>query len=171
MPPFADQPPPKKRHSGIERALLLRDAVTHAVRAEQETARPHARRQSRGGRMAVVALCAGLVAFCAWSFVQRPEFIWGPRAPAVPAERVEANVRMSMYLVARRAELQRAAHGDYPNALAEFSPDTALRYRASGEEFEITGVANGRLLVLRSSDDLGAFLGNSADLIQQRVRR
>jgi hypothetical protein len=154
----------------VDRAKLLRDAVEHSVAEEKEAARPQRRDKSNASRIALALLCVPLAAFAIYSFVAKPEFIWGPRTVVSPA-RTEATVRMSMFLLARRAELHKTRVGEYPASLREFSPDTMLGYRRTANGFEVTGSANGRSLVFRSSDNPAAFLGNSAELLQQKVGR
>lgn len=172
-PPATASPPPPgtPRNSKVERAQILRAAVEQAVRVEKETARPQTMQRSNAGRIALLVLCVPLAALSVYSFVARPEFIWGPRRPAISPQRAEATLRMSMYLLARRAELYKARHGDFPERLADFSPDTALRYRRVGSGYEISGAVGTTQLTLRSADDLQAFLGAAPDLIQQKVSR
>lgn len=172
--PSRQEPPPEtgKRNSKVERALLLRDAVEHSARAEQEIATKHSVRRSRAAQRMLTVLCIGGIGFCAWSFIARPAFIWGTGASPIPPQRAEAGVRLAMYLQARRLDLYREREGAYPDALGEVGGDTTIDYRrADDTAFVLTATAAGRVLVLKSADDREAFLGNSRDLVQQRVGR
>jgi hypothetical protein len=148
----------------VQRALALRDVMQHAVQAEQAAA---VRRAPRARGYGTVVACAIVLLVCAWSFVVRPEFIWGKPAAEITAEREEAAIRFAMHLLARRAESHRAAYGEYPLA-GDLPTDSTIHYtRLSDSAFQIAASVRGRRLVLASSDDLAAFLGNSASLIQQ----
>lgn len=162
-----------KPHSKEELALLLRDAVRHSVQIEREAALAMVPKVSRARPIAMGFFIALAFAFAAWSFVARPAFIWGAGAGAFPPERVEAGLRLAMYLQARRLDLFRRREGEYPDVLGEVGGDTTLGYRRVNDtSFVLTAAAGGgRVLVLQSSDDREAFLGNSRDLVQQRVGR
>ena len=75
-----------------------------------------------------------------------------------------------MALMARRLDLFREREGEYPESLTEVGGDVAIGYRLiDGGTFELSWQVNGRRLVLSSTDDRDAFLGNSVELVQQRV--
>lgn len=169
--PHSPNPKPGPSDANVDRAALLREAVEHSVRAQQEAARPVVIKRSRARTITTALLCAALLALCAWSLIARPEFIWGPRqVAAIPAERAEASVRFAMYLMARRAEAYHAREGEYPATAQEISADTSLAYtRLDASRFQITARVGGKQLVLSSADDPSKFVGNSAQLIQQRI--
>ena len=104
------------KNAEVERALALRDVMDHAVRVKREISEAKPLHRRRG--VIALLLCIPLLGFSIYSFVARPEFIWG--APArLPQEQAEANARVAMFLLAQRIEALRAARGDYPESLAE----------------------------------------------------
>jgi hypothetical protein len=77
-----------------------------------------------------------------------------------------------MYLQARRLDLYRGREGEYPDALSAVGGDTLLGYRRLDDTtFVLTASVAGQKLQLSSGDDRNAFLGNSRELVQQRVGR
>lgn len=148
---------------------LLNEAVRHSVQLERELlAIPT--QPPRRTRAVVAVLCALLLIASAASFVLKPDFIWGNRAASISPQRSEANGRLAMFLLARRLDLYRSREGEYPESLEEVGGDVAIGYRRiDPTAFELSWDANGRKLVLASGDDRDAFLGNSVELVQQRV--
>lgn len=141
-----------------------------------ETERAYARAvtiRSGSRRGIAVAVCVPLIVLSAWSLVVRPEVIWGSRAGAtIASDRMEASVRFSMYLLARRAEEYRSREGEYPAGGADIGATDAVRYdRVDETSYRITARGGRRELTLSSGDDLAEFLGNSPQLIQQRITR
>ena len=148
---------------------LLHDAVRHSVQLERELLELP-RQQPRRTGVVVAVLCAILLAASAASFVLQPAFIWGNRTASIPPRRAEANGRLAMFLLARRLDLYRAREGEYPESLTDVGGDVAIGYRRiDPTTFELSWEANGKKLVLASGDDRDAFLGNSVELVQQRV--
>lgn len=148
---------------------LLNEAVRHSVQLERELLDlPKQQPRRRGAFVAV--LCAILLAASAASFVLKPAFIWGNRTASLPPQRAEANGRLAMFLLARRLDLYRSREGEYPESLTDVGGDVAIGYRRiDPTTFELSWEANGKKLVLASGDDRDAFLGNSIELVQQRV--
>lgn len=175
MPQPSQPTPPKKDRANAdspeELAELLRDAVRHSVQIEREAALAELRTPSRARPIALGVICAALFSFSAWSFIARPEFIWGPRVTALAPERAEAGARVAMYIMAKRAEAIRARDGEFPDDGAEIGAPQGFTYIRDGDTYTIRTQLNGRELTLRSDDDAQAFLGDSRDVIQQRVGR
>src|SRR6185295_12029505 len=123
--------------------------------------KPLDRRRSR--RIVVAIVCVALLALSAYSWLARPEFIWGPSARSVPAERRDANLRFTMYLLARRIESHRATSGSYPGSLSVLGHvPPGIVFRLLGDSaFELRATDNGTPLVLRSKDAPAAFLAGS----------
>lgn len=164
-------PDSSKRPSGDRGELdrLLHEAVRHSVQLERELLEIPGPAPRRTGPV-IAVLCAILLAASAASFVFRPEFIWGKRVASLTPQRSEANGRLAMFLLARRLDLYRAREGEYPERLTEIGGDVAIGYRLiDPAKFELSWHVNGRTLVLASDDDRDAFLGNSLQLVQQRV--
>jgi hypothetical protein len=159
-------------HSKAELALLLRDAVRHSVQIEREAALAMIPKRSRAKPIALGLLLVLAAAFSAWSFVAKPAFIWGAGVTPISPERTEASARLAMYLQARRLDLYREREGEYPEALATVGGETSLGYqRATDTSFVLTITIGGTRLELASGSDREAFLGNSRELIQQKVGR
>jgi hypothetical protein len=167
VPPKGSDP-----NSKAELALLLRDAVRHSVQIEREAALAMIPKQSRVKPIALGLLLAAATAFSAWSFLAKPEFIWGSGATPISPERTEASARLAMYLQARRLDLYREREGEYPEALAVVGGDTSLGYeRSSDTSFALTITVGGKRLELASGSDRESFLGSSRELVQQKVGR
>lgn len=175
MPQPSQSPQPRKDRetadSPEELADLLREAVRHSVQIEREAALAGLQKPSRARPIALGVICVALFALSAWSFIARPEFIWGPRVAAFAPERAEANARVAMYIMAKRAEAIRARDGELPDGGEEVGATQGFTYARDGDAFTISTRLNGRDLTLRSDEDAQAFLGNSRDLIQQKVGR
>ena len=173
MPPTPRVPPPGSHPRPKEDlSHLLREAVRHSVQIEREASVAAVPKTSRAKPIAVGLFCALSLGFCAWSFIARPAFIWGTPPVAIPAQRAEAGVRLAMYLQARRLDLYREREGEYPERLRDVGGDTALGYRRIDDtHFALAATVGNRQLVLTSDADREAFLGNSRDLVQQKVGR
>jgi hypothetical protein len=162
--------PGAKGGSQVDRALLLRDVMDHAVRVHKETTGPQGIGIGNGINRSVLlmALCVPVLAFCVYSLVARPEFLWGPKSGPLPPVRQEANIRVAMFLLAQRLEAYRIAQGRYPATLAELGdslPGVAYSLSSAGV-YELRASENGSLIVHRSDQSLSALLGNSLNVIQ-----
>jgi len=154
----------------MERALALRDVMDHAVRVQREITDPSRLRRRNLRAIALTVLCVPLIALSAYSWIARPEVIWGPRGRVVPPLRSEAELRVAMFLLAQRLEAYRRLQGSYPKSLAAIDEDPhGIRYDVNGDSaFALSVTRDGKGIVLRSSDNAEAFLGNSVALIGGR---
>ena len=152
----------------VDRARLLRDVMDHAVRVHKETTAPFARKESHARAIMLGITMIVLMAASAYSWVARPEFIWGPKAEPLPAVEEEAGYRMAMFFVAQRVEAFRQAQGLYPSALAAIGEDIpGVTYTiVSDGVFELSTNLNGKRIVFRSDQSADEFLGNSTNIIQ-----
>ena len=154
----------------VERALALRDVMDHAVRVQREISEAKPLYRSRK-IVAALVICLPLLAFSVYSFVARPDFIWG--TPAVlPVPQRDANARVALFMLAQRLEAIRAERGDYPESLAEIGEDApGITYTVSGDSiFELRFRADSSTTVVyRSNEDAERFLGDSPLRIQGRA--
>ena len=144
--------------------------MDHAVRVHKETTGPIGiGKGSRLNRALLVSLvCVPLLALCVYSWVARPEFLWGPKAGPLPPAQHDANMRFAMFLLAQRIEGYRAAQGNYPATLAELGesiPGVAYSLGSDGV-YQLRAVENGQTIEYRSNQSLNAFVGNALNVIQ-----
>jgi hypothetical protein len=168
VPPRLSKP---ATQADIDRALALRDVMDHAVRVQREIS--EAKPLHRSGRVvAALALCIPLLAFCIYSFVARPDFIWGTAVTLPPAQR-EANGKVALFLLAQRLEAIRAERGEYPESLRDIGEEAAgLQYRLVADSvFELRFKPDSASeIVFRSNENAAQFLGDSPMKIQGRER-
>lgn len=168
VPPRLSKP---ATQAEVERALALRDVMDHAVRVQREISEA---KPLYGSKRVVAAMviCLPLLAFCIYSFVVRPDFIWGARA-ALPLPQRDANARVALFMLAQRLEAIRAERGGYPESLAEIGEEApGITYTVTGDSvFELRFRADSTAeVVYRSTEDAARFLGDSPLRIQGRAR-
>lgn len=103
----------------------------------------------------------------------RPSWLAGPKAPPPESPAIrEASVRLSMLRERQRVTDFAKQNGRLPISLAEAgSTAPGLGYEAlPGQQFRLFAQAGDSLLVLRSSDSMPQFLGNSLKEIKNRGR-
>jgi hypothetical protein len=161
-PTPASTPAMPRKSAEVERALALRDVMDHAVRVKREIseAKPIYRRR---GSLFALLVCVPLLAFSVYSFVAKPEFIWG--APvALPPEQSEASGRVALFMLAQRIEAVRAQRGDYPESLTEIGEVApGIQYTLVGDsafELRMTPDAT-REIVFDSRANAREFLRNT----------
>jgi len=167
----AAQPNGPPRSPEVERALVLRDVMDHAVRVQREISGAKVLETSRAGLIAACLVCVPLLGLCVYSYVARPEFIWGRGTTPAPVTR-DAGLRFGMYLLAQRVESFRGRAGRYPESLEAIGDalEGVSYARISDSVFELRATQNGQAIVFRSSEPVDAFLGNSPELIQGGAR-
>lgn len=155
----------------VERAFALRDVMDHAVKVQQEMATTEARRRSPGRTMLVLGLCAPLLAVSVWSYVARPQIIWGADAKLSAGER-ESHLRLTMFFLAQRIEAARRQTGHYPVTLGEIGEaSTGVSYRLLDDStFHLSSTLDGTQLLLNSREPLDQFLGSNARLLRSAGR-
>jgi hypothetical protein len=154
----------------VERAMALRDVLTHAVAVEKETrTRSGPPGTSRVGRTIAISLSVPALVFSVYSYVARPEFVWGPKPVVETVERRDANLRFRMFLLSQRIQGQRLATGRLPTTLDNTREQRGIAYSiVSDTVFELRAEADGQRLVLRSDSSPRAFLGDAQRHIMGR---
>ncbi|HMC53690.1 MAG TPA: hypothetical protein VKH19_00840 [Gemmatimonadaceae bacterium] len=154
----------------LERALVLRDVMDHAVRVQKEITAPR-RLGTRFMPAMLAALIVLLLGAAAYSWIAHPEIIWGPRLQPTAA-RHDANVRVAMVLLAQKLDARRRADGAYPGSVSEIGEAaTGIAYSVTSDStFELRGRVRDRELVLRSTDSRDAFLGDAIARIGGHAR-
>ncbi len=161
-----------KAGADLERALILRDVMDHAVSAQREVTAPRSLGSRRGRIILAACLCVPAVALSAYSWIAKPAFIWGPAPRAVPPAEADAMSRFALYMFAQRLEMYRLDEGFYPSSLDALDEDTpGIRYELVGDTaFVLTMQREGKVLTLASTDDFEAFLGQSISIMRGRQR-
>ena len=163
-----------KGRASVERAMALRDVMSHAVESEKESRKSSGPpKESRGGRVFMMILSLGLAAFTAFAYSTRPEFIFGANPNNVPEIRRDANVRFTMYLLSRRVESYKKQQQRYPDDLTAVTklPPKGVEYsRLSNDVFELRAKDGAKLLVFRSDEPTDKFLGSVPRTLQGRER-
>ena len=158
--------------SEAERALLLRDVMDHAVRVQREITAPTPLRRRRAKKVLALTLCIPALAFCAYSWIFKPSFIWGtPERVLTPVE-AEADARFGLYLVAQQLQTFRSRTGVFPAELAELGDVPAgIVYSLQADTlFELRTTALGEDVVLRSTDDADEFLASAIPVLRGSIR-
>ena len=166
--------PEKGGRPSVERAEALRDVMAHAVEVEKVTRRSSGPPGDSGARRVVaLAFAMLLLGFTIYTYLARPEFIWGPNVTAVSDVRRDANLRFTMFLLARRIEAYRAASHAYPADLLAVTsaPPAGVTYvRVSDNVFELKATEGNREVTFRSDEPTDRFLGQTPSVVAGRGR-
>jgi hypothetical protein len=177
-----NQPPRKstnkadaaKGRASVERAMALRDVMSHAVEADKESRKSSGPpKESGGSRVFMLVLSIGLAAFTVFAYSTRPEFIFGANPNNVTEVRRDANVRFTLYLLSRRVESYKKQQQKYPDDLLSVTktPPKGVEYaRLSNDVFELRAKDGANLLVFRSDEPADKFLGQVPKTLQGRDR-
>lgn len=164
--------PPDDAADELEKAQALRDVLEHAVEFTRavSTARPMESYRSRPVVLAAIAIPSLLL--CLYSFIARPDWVFGHDPARSSPARQEAHLRFAMFLVSQRLNAYRDAHGGaLPQSLPEVGETWAhITYEILPDSgFELRALAgSGRPIALRSDQDARAFLGPSARHLREQ---
>lgn len=171
---FDKGPPGKKTgRASVERAEALRDVMSHAVEVEKDLRKKSGPPGGGGTRRAIaIFLSVPALAFCVYSFIARPEFIWGANRNSMTEVRRDANARFTLYLLSRRLESYKKTNGRYPTVLSDVLqglPADSVRYALVSEQvFELRAPDGNKELVFRSDQPVDQFLGRSPTIVSGR---
>ncbi|MEX2179327.1 MAG: hypothetical protein WD801_11485 [Gemmatimonadaceae bacterium] len=156
----------------LAKERAVREVVEHAARLTREVTLAQPIRSYRSRPFVLATLALASLIFCAYTYVERPPWIFGQDpARSAPAQR-EAHLRFAMFLVAQRLMAHQATHdGALPEtllAVGEHWPTISYEV-GPGPTFTLSAqVDAGQPISYRSTDDLPAFLGQSARHLREQ---
>ena len=155
------------RNPDVERALALRDVMDHVVEVQKEITAPRELRPSRARLIGATIICVPLLTLCVYSWIARPEFIWGPKARSVAVVRRDANLRFAMFLLGQRVKSYRKTEGAYPASIAALGSQLpGVTYAlVSNSIFELRAIERGKRIVYRSDEPTSRFLDGAAKIV------
>lgn len=155
------------------RASTLREAVTHAFETDREFRKTSSNTAGEGRARRLLVLTIAMIAVSAYSWVARPQFIWGAPVEPPPPQIQQADMRISMFLFGMKVDRFRKKNGAYPETLAALGDSIrGIRYVLLNDStFELRAKAANHEIVFRSDTTAADFLGEARDLIQSRRKR
>jgi hypothetical protein len=149
--------------------MALRDVMEHVVETSKTSPRPG---RSRTAQAAAIIVCVLLLGASAYSWIARPEAIWGPSGEPISPVIDRASARMAMAIIAQRLNEARRQTGEYPLTLRDIGEAaTNIDYSVEGDTvFVLRAQSAADSIVYRSSQPLDEFLGRTPDLLS-RARR
>lgn len=163
--------PPPVGPDDVAKQLALRDVMEYAVRVTRETVEAKPMKSWRSRPIVLTAVASLSVVLCTYTFLGRPEWIYGPDPVRLEPVRRDAYLRYALYLTSQRVAEYRSRRGALPASLAEAGPAWAgITYRViSDSVFELrVAPDSGIAIVFRSDQSLPDFLGASLPLIRPR---
>jgi hypothetical protein len=144
--------------------MALRDVMEHVVETSKTSIE---RKRSRAGAAVAIVVCILLLGASAYSWIARPEAIWGPSGEPISPVIDRASARMSMAIIAQRLNDVRGQTGAYPLTLRDIGEAAGgIDYSLVGDTmFVLTAQSAGDSIVYRSTQPLDAFLGRTPDLL------
>jgi hypothetical protein len=162
-----------KSRASVERAMALRDVMSHAVAVEKEVRKAGGPpRESRVGKAILMTLSVAIIGFTGFAYLSKPEFIFGADPNNVPEVRRDANVRFTMYLLSRRVESFKKSDASrkYPNDLSVIlgAPKSITYSKLTDDVFELRAKEGDKEIVFRSDEPVDRFLGQSPRVLSGR---
>lgn len=149
--------------------MALRDVMDHVVETSKSSPK---RPVSRVRNVVAIGICVLLLGASTYSWIARPEAIWGPSGEPASPVIDRASARMSMAIIAQRLHEARTQTGAYPLTLQDIGEAaTGIDYSLVGDTLFVLSARSGAdSIVYRSNEPLEELLGRSADLLA-RARR
>jgi hypothetical protein len=160
-----------KGRASVERAMALRDVMSHAVEVEKETRKAGGPpRGSGAGRNIMLTFSLGLLAFTIFAYAAKPEFIFGADPNNVSEVRRDANVRFTLFLASLSVESYKKTAKRYPDDLSALKsiPKSVSYVRISDDVFELRAKEGTKDIIFRSNEPVDRFLGNSPKILSGR---
>jgi hypothetical protein len=175
QPPRGGKPKPNleqaKGRASVERAMALRDVMSHAVEVEKDMRKVSAPPAESGfARGVLLVLSLVMLAFTVYAYAAKPEFIFGADPNRVSEVRRDANVRFTMYLLSRRVESYKTTAHRLPDDLSIIAgaPKGVSYARLSDSVFELRAKESGKEIVFRSDEPADRFLGQVPRILSGR---
>ncbi len=164
MTPDQPPPPPDSKQTLYEAAITAIEDRS----AKDAAARREAVPRTNAPRLLVLALVAAVGVVL---LALQPAWLAGPKTPPPePAGIAAASLRLTLVRERQRVLAFERERGRLPATLAETgSPLADIDYTPEGDgRFSLAARAGDSLIVLQSSDSVGAFLGGSIRALARR---
>jgi hypothetical protein len=147
-----------------DRARILQEVMRYVVRVTNYTPVDWPK-----PRVWIPLTCLVAVLFAMYSWVARPQWIWGPQMdPDVAMVEHDADMRFGMYLLAQRIVEYRRDFGAVPESLAAVGDGIpGVRYEAVGDTSFVLRYERNNPIILHSWDSMDDFLRNSLDIVNK----
>ena len=137
------------------------------MKADESFKKKTVARTSNARLVTLLIVALPLLGLSIYSWIARPEFIWGRTArPMQPAE-ADANLRMAMFLLGMRLDAYREEQGFYPaslDAIGESLPGVSYEL-VTDSIFELRGVVGQQPIIFRSDMTADEYLGKTKNII------
>jgi hypothetical protein len=138
------------------KAAAIREVVEAAERTTRAVQMAKPMESYRARPIVLAALAIPALLLCLYTYLARPEWVFGPGPAAALTPRGEGHLRFATFLVAQRVFAFRDSTGGLPRTLAEVREQwPEIQYRLIDDSrFELRAqVPGGRPIVFRSDED------------------